>query len=1283
MLSKPSWVMHWLAIATLCLISSTIVWSQSTGGRILGRVADPSGAVLAGVKVTTTNQATGVPRSTQTNDNGDFVFVDIPVGVYDVKFEQMGFTTALRKSLTLEINQVITLNMTMQVGQTKEVVEVTSEAPLVETTSTQMGAVVNERAVSQLPLNSRDTYQLLSLQPGVQSQTGGDLYYGSDRAGVVSVNGGRGRSNNFSVNGGDANDQFANLPAVQPSPDSIEEFRVLTNTFDAEYGRNSGAVVNVVTKSGTNQFHGNVYEFFRNKVLNSRGYFDTQKPDFKQNQFGGTFGGPIKKDRTFFFSSYEGRRIRQGIPSDSVAVPSVQEHPTADQQFADFGDITPFGGAVTTDYFAQVLNNRPGCTAARGGTDVPLPSENGGSVAYSDIFPGNVIPVECMDQTALDLYSQFVPQANIVDPQTGLPLYQVAPIHRDRTDQFTAKIDHRISDRQNLSVYYYFNDTTLFDPFARFQAGGANVPGFGANTAERFQQWNLSHNWTLTNALVNEARFTYFREAQGTFLHPEHTTGVQDVCKTVPQNECFSDPTNPRLGITPNLGPSREGVPFISLSGGISIGNNFEGEIPQTGNTFQWSDNLSWVKGTHTAKFGVDLRRQRFDQTLFFNVNGEYLYFGGGPNDTATDNFYPNYLLGLPDTYIQGSAQTENVRSTIFALFAQDSWKIRPNVTLNYGLRWELQSPLADISHRVQTFRPGQQTTIYPCQLGNLPDGTPNPLISVFGSSDCSASGAAAAVNPLGLVVPGDKGVPNGLTSTYYNAFAPRLGIAWSPGTSGKTSIRAGWGMFYNPMEQLVLEQFSAEPPFGGSNTINFSTFNTPFIDQFGNQKPNPFNGILDPKRGQPIDWSVFRPMLMFGQFQPHLRTQYSAQYNLNIQRELMKDLVLQVGYVGSQGHRLLASHDINYSNPQTCLDLQSISDFYANAGNSDLASAYSCGQFFSESPYSLPAGTIPDGFTLHLPYGSVPSVSGPNPTDITLVGLRKYSSPLCEPTTGVNCPPDGTPVFSSIFAEDTIANSNYNSLQASLEKRFSHGLQMQLAYTWSKSFDLASSFEGELNPLNYRSTYSLSQFDARHRIVFSYYYELPVPKYQGFAGKVLNGWDLSGIYTYQTGFPIRITSQADNELMNSFFFELPGQPDQFAPFKKQDPHNNGGYWFDPNSFTENASSPIFDDQGNIINGCADHPAFNCYQPSLFGRIGTARRTICCGPPINNLDFALHKVTPLSENTRMEFRAELFNIFNHTQFTNPDGNATDGSDFGRVKRVRDPRLVQFALKFYF
>src|SRR5260370_35671617 len=281
---------------------------QSTGGRLIGRVADSTGAVISGVSVTLVNEATGVSRNTKTNESGDYTFVEVAPGNYRVECALQGFKKDVRRDITLLVNQVLTLNVTMQPGGAQETVEVTSEAPLVDTTTTQLGAVVDDRSVAGLPLNSRDTYQLLQIQPGVQGTGGADLFYGSSQSGAVSVNGGRGRADNFSVNGGDANDLFVNAPAVQPSPDSIEEFRVITNNFDAEYGRNSGAVVNVVTKSGTNHLHGDVYEFFRNKALNSKGFLDPFKPDNKTNQFGATLGGPIRQDRTFIFGSYEGRR---------------------------------------------------------------------------------------------------------------------------------------------------------------------------------------------------------------------------------------------------------------------------------------------------------------------------------------------------------------------------------------------------------------------------------------------------------------------------------------------------------------------------------------------------------------------------------------------------------------------------------------------------------------------------------------------------------------------------------------------------------------------------------------------------------------------------------------------------------------------------------------------------------------------------------------------------------------------------------------------------------------
>ena len=1236
------------AALLVCGFSAVSGLLAQTTGDLRGTAKDPSGLVIVGATVKATLEGTSTSRTSTTDAKGDFFMPALPVGPYAVEVETAGFKKFIQR-VEITLGHVVVVDAALEIGEITQSVTAEAEAALVETTSTQLGAVMNSRAVVNLPLNTRDTYQLLQLQPGVQSQQGYSLFAGSDNAGVVSVNGGRGRANNFNVNGGDANDQFVAIPAVQPSPDTIEEFRVLTNTFDAEYGRNSGSVVNVVTKGGTNEFHGDMYEFFRNTNLDARGFFDTSKPEFHQNQFGGTFGGPIKKNKTFFFASVEDRQIVQGIPSDVVPVPTQAE------RNGDFSAGTPFNTlpcsqgypCLNDAYLASALNQRPGCATA-------VAAEGGAPIApltpWGAIFPNNQIPTQCFDPTALALMNRYVPL-----PNSGSSNYQASPKQSEKGIQSTFRLDQHLSDHHQLSFYYYFDNDTQTQPFSTFEGGGANLPGFGAIYGTRDQQFNLSETWTATPTLVNEARFTYFREGQLNYDHPQNAQLVQNVCgAAVPASSCFSDPANPQYGITPNLGANHEGVPYISVSGGFSIGNNFEGELPQIGNSFQWSDSLSKVMGAHSLKFGVDVRRMRFDQTLYYDVNGYYTVTGGN-NDVGYDDFYPDYLLGMPNNYTQGSAQHENVRSTALYLFAQDSWKLRSNLTLNYGLRWELDTPLTDIGEHVQTFRPGQVTSVYPCQLA-----ANNPLVQQFGSTDCSETGPANAVFPLGLVFPGDAGVPAGMTKTYYKAFAPRIGLAWSPpagsgfwrrlaGGPGKTSIRAGFGLFYNPIEQLVLEQFNAEPPFGGSTSLADPMFNTPFVGQDGTVTPNPFNGILNPVRGQPVDWSSYRPILLYGQFQPNMRTQYSEQYNFTVQRELPGDVLFQIGYVGTEAHRLLASYDLNYGNAQTCLDLNAISGL---AGDSSLA----CGPFSADNAYTIAAGEIPAGFTLHLPYGPQATVTGPNANPITLVGLRKYSSPNCNPLTGTGCPPDGVPVFSSIFTENTVANSNYNSLQVSAEKRFSHGLQFQAAYTFSKSIDDASSFENVLNPLNFRDSRALSLFDARNRLVFSYVYQFPHRDIHGWAGGLLNGWQSSGIVTFQSGFPVPITSSSDLELMDSSFFAFPGEPNQVAPLQRLNPRGPGNLAFNPGDFQ---------------------------QPTQEGIIGDSPRSVCCGPGINNVDFSLMKDTVLKERYKLEFRGEFFNIANHAQFSKVDGDISDGATFGKVLQTRDPRLVQFRLKLIF
>jgi hypothetical protein len=1290
-----------------------------TTGEMRGAVKDPLGAIIQGASVTATLGGTDTTRTVLTDQDGDFDIPELPVGTYSVAAEVQGFKKYLAKDVIISIGHVTVVNMTLQIGGKSETVMVVANATQVETTSTQIGAVMTDASVRELPLSTRNTYELLQLQPGVQSQLGADLFYGSDNPGVVSVNGGRGRSNNYMVNGGDGNDIFVNGPAIQPTPDAIEEFRVLTNTFDAEYGRNSGSVVNVVTKSGTNDLHGDFFEFLRNDVLNTKGYFDNEVPDYKQNQFGGTLGGPIKKDRTFIFGSYEGNRLRQGVSSGSVILPSQKE------AAGDFSDGPAFAGTVVDQTFATILANRT--NGSSGLTCQQAVSAQGGGTIqpgayFADIFKLNQIPIECFDPTAYALYQNYVAPYGVGKTST-------VPVRDDRGDQFTIRFDHKLNSSQQISVYYYFDDDDRVDPFSNFQAAGANVPGFGAIFKTRTQQWNLSHTWTLGSNAVNEFHFNYFREGQGNLDHPVNlltgANGLHDACGSyVPASECFQDQSNsvtsllglsstPALGITTNL-PGREGVPEVQVSGGFTIGNNYEGEFPQTGNTFQWTDNYTRTIGKHTAKFGGDVRRQRFDQFSYFETNGYYIFLSDAnlcsatntancdqptTNDVGYINSYPDFFIGTPSSFNQGAAQALNLRNTSLYLFGQDSYKFKPNLTLNYGLRWELNTPYYDTGNRVQTFRPGEATSQYTCALNptNLSNPSAAVLASDYGSTDCNQNGPANAIFPLGLVFPGDKGVPRGLTATYFKAFAPRIGLAWSPGWTdgwlakltggpGKSSIRTGYGLFYNPIEELVLAQFSAEPPFGGSAVVTNPNFNLPFLLQNGSEIPNVFQGVINQTPHSAVDWSWYRPMLLFGEFQPNLKSQYSEQYNLTIERQLTKSMLLRMAYVGTEAHHLLATHDLNYGHAETCLALQSLSNYYGDPSSGTqydptLSSSLSCGPFSSDSAYYIPitnaqgaATIIPAGMTLPLPYGSTPSVSGGAsgitvasvaPNGINLVGLRKYSSPICQPLLGQalnsGCPADNIPVFSNIFAQDTIANSNYNGLQLSLEQGLSKGLLFQASYTYSKAIDQGASFESTLNPLNFDFSRGVSLLDARNRFVFSPYWQLPVPEFGGYKGKLLDGWGMSAIITYQSGFPIRMQTQDDLELMSSFNFEDPNTPQVAGQVHFENPKSatnlkDGTYYYiDPTNIS-------------------DPPA---------GSFGNIPHALCCGPALSNTDLAVEKKTQINERWSAEFRAEFFNAWNHTQFANPDGNFSDLT-FGQVTRIReDSRVIQFGLKFFF
>ena len=469
------------------LFACASAWGQ-TGGEIRGVVNDPSGAVVPGATVTVKLTGTDNTRTVTSDKDGAFDIPELAIGSYDVTADAQGFKKFLAKSVVVSIGHVNFITVTLQLGAGNQTVTVEANAVQVETTSSQLGGVMTDTSIRELPLNQRNAYALLQLQPGVQSQLGADLFAGSENPGVVSVNGGRGRANNYMVNGGDGNDIFVNAPAIQPSPDAIEEFRVLTNTFDAEYGRNSGSVVNVVTKSGTNSVHGDFYDFLRNDALNSRGYFDNTIAPYKQNQFGATLGGPIKKDRTFIFGSYEGNRLHQGVSTGQVQLP------TAAEAAGDFsepglepggGPAQVFTGGIADQTFADVLNARPGCSAAvltQSGQAIAVGSTYGTTSSGPGIFTNvatnteNQIPTACFDPTAAALYNKYI-------APLGTGIYSAVPPEIVSNNQFTVRFDHKITGNQQFSAYYYFENDSSTLPLSYFQGAGETLRASARSSA--------------------------------------------------------------------------------------------------------------------------------------------------------------------------------------------------------------------------------------------------------------------------------------------------------------------------------------------------------------------------------------------------------------------------------------------------------------------------------------------------------------------------------------------------------------------------------------------------------------------------------------------------------------------------------------------------------------------------------------------------------------------------------------------------------------------------------
>ncbi|MGI8732130.1 MAG: TonB-dependent receptor domain-containing protein [Pyrinomonadaceae bacterium] len=1055
-----------LMLALLFLLPLT-AGAQTHRGSVRGTVTDPNGAAIPGAEITIINQATGETRVVPSGSGGEYAVVSLDAGEYRMSFAATGFMT-FPQVLTLKVNQELRVDAQLQVPsvQTDQQMVVAGPDDL-KKESASIGTVIENRQVSGLPLDGRNFYELSLLVPGAAPAAPGSA--GSVRGDFAfNVNGAREDSNNFLLDGVYNLDPKLNTFGVRPPVDAIREFEMLTSSYDASFGRNPGAQVNVVLKSGTNEVHGSLFEFHRNAALDARNFFapaGEAKPKHLRNQFGGSIGGPIRRDRTFIFGDYEGTRSREGITR-------ITNVPTAQERSGDFSQSL-FG--VPTDPFTGMA------------------------------FPGGVIDplrIHAVGRAIASLYplpNRNVPFANFVSSPTQL----------DDNYSFDVRVDHRVSNRADLTFRYSFGDRNLFEPFTG--PALSLVPGFGDSVKRRSQNAMTALTLVLTPNLVNETRLAFSRVAASV---------TQEASRL---NSDLGLPT-----ISPN--PRDAGMSFITVTGFSPLGD--EGNNPQNSvtNVYQLLNNSSYVNGQHLIKFGGDVRFSQ--QNAFRDVESRgRLTFS--PFAQISGNALADLLLGFPlFTSVARVDNPQHIRTQSYNFFFNDSVRVTPRLTLTGGLRYEFNSPPVDAEDRANVYD----------------------------------------LNSRNLVRVGTNGVPRSGVEPDRNNFAPRFGLAWTLGKDEKTVIRAGYGVYYN---QSALAPGEA------------LYFNSPYFD----------NNIFFSLPGLPLTLSD--PFPAFFPFplpdsalaiQRDLRTAYMQHWNFNVQRELGRNSVLELAYVGSKGTKLLTARDINQPQPSV-----------------------------------LPPG--------------LPFVPRPDPR------------------------------FDDINLLESRANSNYHSLQARWQQRLSRGLAALVSYTWAKSIDDASNFFSSAGDPNFpQNSYNVSaergpsNFDVRHRLSVSYSYDLPFGKGKshladnGWLSTLLTGWQSFGIVTLQSGrpFTVALLSEIDNS----------GTGRSILGFGANDRPNVVG---DPNSGS------------GSLERWFNTSAFAFPAPGTFGNAG---RNILDGPGFQNVNASLVKNTNLTERVNLQFRAEVFNLFNHPNFNLPD-NFLGSPTFGRITSARDPRHIQFGLKLLF
>ncbi|MFY9978598.1 MAG: carboxypeptidase regulatory-like domain-containing protein [Candidatus Sulfotelmatobacter sp.] len=1173
-----------LGSAVAALACSPICLFAAANGSLSGIVKDPSGAVIPAAKITLVNTAIRSEYTALSNGEGFYSFPALPVGHYDLTIEAAGFRTEGKSGLEIDTDSALALDAVLSLAQRTEAVTVEGSSTAlqlqVDTVATHLGEVVTGSQMTALPLNGRSYTDLLPIQPGVApvstllpnsvimaGVTGGLSPSGDLNPGNLSIDGQRESSNGFLVDGIDVQEHMNGGTSVIENLDAIDEFRVLTNNFDPEYGNYNGGMVTVITKSGSDSFHGDAFEFLRNTALDARGYFDPSRPVFRQNQFGGTLGGPIKHNKVYFFTDYQGTRTNEGVETGDITVPSLQD------RAGNLSDLaSTLTGTVSGSYLAGLLSGKLGHTVSAG-----EPYYTAGCTNSTCVFPNAMIPRNAWSSPALDLL-QYIPA-----PNNGVDQFSTSDYAETvRDDKSSGRIDANIGRWGQLSAYYFFDDYRLDNPYPG-QQGGASLPGFDALTFGRGQLLSLGDTRVFGAGSVNEFHAGYLRNSN-VIGQPKGTLGLSQAAQgfsTSTANGGFLVQAPQFQGV--------ENMVFPAFVMGVPITNE-----TQINNTLYLSDTFSKVMGTHTLKFGGQFHWDQVNEHPNATFNGTFNIDG-----TETGSAFADFLIGVPSNFTQSSGQPFYLRNRYAGLFAQDSWRARSDLTINAGLRWDYIMPFWEKYNNIQTVVPGRQSVLYP----GLPED---------------------------LVVPGDPEIPSTISPSKPDNFAPRIGLAYAPkfdegilkeifGDSGKSSIRASYGIFYTAFPGLSAGVMYGVAPFGDNYlSPEPPLFGTPFINAAdGGKNTNPFpltfpSHNISAKNPDTQSFASVIPVSADVSFYYRNAVPYTENYLLSFERQITTTALLTMSYVGNEGHHILAVVSNNPANQALCRSLSQPSEVAPGSPT--------CGPFGEDATI-----TSASGHEYH--------------------GVR-----------------DG---IGSNYQEDTwqktIENSSYNALETNL--RFvGRRSNFLLGYTYSKSIDQGSNLGEQLDPLNVAATRAISAWDMRHNFVGSFNVGLPFDRLSGSRNRLTDGWSIAGTARFSAGLPVTLLDDSDNSLLgtlgngvNNYLLDTPQY--HGGPLDINTNPRNGRAEFNTSAFSTETLGRL----GNVPRRFFCGPGISNFDLTLAKMLRLTES--------KSIEFRLEA-----------FNA--FNHAQFYGPAAVDGEVND-ANFGQVVSAASPRLVQVAAKFTF